>query len=273
MLVSKLKKHPLSKIVESGYINVYSKLNPKELRQLYYNRKYKEKNPPWDNTMIRLCQRFSHYLNIHKKLNKEIFVLDTGCGNGNYIIDTFRQELDWACGVDISPTATKKNICLDEIKFSDLEHIPYKDNTFNFVLSLWVIEHLVKPDRVFAEIFRVLKPGGYLLLATPNRNSWLITLKELIQSNKLNALINKSLYGRFEEDIFPTNYLANTILKLSQILKETGFTDIDLKLNYDPGYTSINNITFNFSCYIHRLLNLINENIDNQHIIGIAKKR
>ena len=53
----------------------------------------------------------------------------------------------------------------------NLEHdsLPYPDNTFDTVLFCEVIEHLTQdPTFALAELHRVLKPGGYLLLTTPN---------------------------------------------------------------------------------------------------------
>ncbi|MCK7516128.1 MAG: class I SAM-dependent methyltransferase [Desulfobacterales bacterium] len=56
----------------------------------------------------------------------------------------------------------------------DIEHqrFPFPDNTFDFVLFLEVIEHLITgPTRVLQELARVLKPGGILVLTTDNSNS------------------------------------------------------------------------------------------------------
>lgn len=37
---------------------------------------------------------------------------------------------------------------------------------------LRVIEHLINPDNAISEAYRVLKPGGFLIIATPNQASW-----------------------------------------------------------------------------------------------------
>ncbi len=48
------------------------------------------------------------------------------------------------------------------------EQIPFKDNTFDAVLMIEVIEHVEDDRAVVDEIFRVLKPGGVLIATTPN---------------------------------------------------------------------------------------------------------
>ncbi len=48
----------------------------------------------------------------------------------------------------------------------------YKDETFNLVLLLDVIEYLFDTDRLLFEVNRVLKPGGIVVITTPNLASW-----------------------------------------------------------------------------------------------------
>jgi SAM-dependent methyltransferase len=50
--------------------------------------------------------------------------------------------------------------------------LPYEDEYFELVILAEVIEHLTNPDHALREIHRVLKPGGVLLLTTPNLASW-----------------------------------------------------------------------------------------------------
>ena len=45
--------------------------------------------------------------------------------------------------------------------------LPFKDNIFDAVISEAVLEHVHSPNRVVSEIYRVLKPGGYICVAVP----------------------------------------------------------------------------------------------------------
>lgn len=250
----------MSRIFEAGYINVYSELNTKERCALAFNRKYKQLNPAWDNTMVLLCKKFGG-LSLFQPV-----VLDAGCGNGNYVVDEFRSKISLACGVDANTEATAKNICLDEIKYSPLEEIPYENNKFDVALSLWVVEHLKNPTEVFEEIYRVLKPGGFFLFATPNKDFLPIRVKNLLNLNKINIIANKLLYGREEKDIFRTFYGANDEHDLRNRLENAKFEEIQIDLNYDPGYTSFNEITFKVSNLLSGLPWF------KAHLVGLARK-
>ena len=103
-------------------------------------------------------------------------VLDVGCGTGSLTLTakTFAGKNGAVYGIDASPemidVAKKKakQAGVDVIFNVELiEKLPFPDATFDVVVSRLVIHHL--PDDLkrqgFAEIFRVLKPGGHLLVA------------------------------------------------------------------------------------------------------------
>ena len=50
---------------------------------------------------------------------------------------------------------------------TDIEDIPFEDNTWDAVICLEVLEHVDNPFKAISELYRVLKPGGMLLLTTP----------------------------------------------------------------------------------------------------------
>jgi SAM-dependent methyltransferase len=50
---------------------------------------------------------------------------------------------------------------------ADLERIPFRPGTFDFVLCTETLEHVARPGRVLSELARVLKPGGTLALSVP----------------------------------------------------------------------------------------------------------
>src|SRR5215216_2888446 len=103
-------------------------------------------------------------------------VLDVGCGSGNLTLTAKRYAGPSGSvhGIDASPemidVARKKakqagaNVIFD---VGLIEKLPFPEATFDVVISRLVIHHL--PDDLkrqgFAEIFRVLKPGGILFLA------------------------------------------------------------------------------------------------------------
>lgn len=72
-------------------------------------------------------------------------------------------------GVNVSKLRAKK-YSLKNIKFIKAfgENIPLKDESVDFVISLAVLEHVNDVDKVIAEAYRVLKPGGSIYFEVPN---------------------------------------------------------------------------------------------------------
>lgn len=72
------------------------------------------------------------------------------------------------------PSCPITNEKMHFVKIGDLNEnkLPFPDDLFDLVTNLEVIEHLYNPDNLIAEIHRVLRPGGTMVLSTPNLASW-----------------------------------------------------------------------------------------------------
>jgi arsenite methyltransferase len=102
-------------------------------------------------------------------------VLDVGCGAGfdMFVTRKLVGEKARICGVDLTDQMLKKaqknlsdaGITNFEIKKVDSENIPYADYTFDVVISNGVINLSPFKNKLFEEIYRVLKPGGSLQFA------------------------------------------------------------------------------------------------------------
>ena len=98
-------------------------------------------------------------------------VLDAGVGEG-YGAAILARAATTVVGVDLEPEVIEHaaaNYPDVHFKRADLLELPFHDETFDAVVSLQVIEHLQRPREFVSEIARVLKPGGRLILSTPNR--------------------------------------------------------------------------------------------------------
>jgi SAM-dependent methyltransferase len=82
-----------------------------------------------------------------------------------------------------------------------LECLPFHDHQFDLVGCRHVIEHLDDPLAVFAELHRVMTPGGRLLIQTVNRSSLLIALTRLL-GRPLRRWLRHCRYGRGDADPF-----------------------------------------------------------------------
>lgn len=91
-------------------------------------------------------------------------VLDLGCGVGHsYELLAPRVTV----GVDISAEALAGQE--RETHAADMRALPLADGRFASVVSVQSIEHVPDPERVLAEVVRVLEPGGTAVFVTPNR--------------------------------------------------------------------------------------------------------
>jgi len=97
--------------------------------------------------------------------------LDVGAGNGflaRVVKDAFPGV--HATGIDFVQEALDVAEALDEKRVVDLDAdgLPFADGSFDMVTCLEVLEHVVSPDGLLAEIHRVLRPGGTCLISVPN---------------------------------------------------------------------------------------------------------
>lgn len=227
-----------------SYINEYTSLTPEELRQLKYKRKYKEENPEWDDSMVKLTNL------VRERIANNAVVLDFGCGRGNFVIDELKDRFSKKIGFDLDQASVIGNQTNDEIIIgSDDTKLPFSENTFDVVISLWVFEHLQNPEFIFDEINRVLKPGGFLAFVTPNRNSFLIWLRRFTPE-KIAHIILKKIYGREEKDVFGVYYRANAIREITTLAENSNFTIEVLITNPDPSYTSFGRLTYKMSKFL-----------------------
>lgn len=98
--------------------------------------------PRWNRCVKRLIRQLGPNANI----------LDLGAGNRRRASNVINLEIEATPEVDI---------------IADGHLLPFKDETFDAVISEAVLEHVQSPNRVVSEIYRVLKPGGYICIAVP----------------------------------------------------------------------------------------------------------
>ena len=101
-------------------------------------------------------------------------VLDVGCGDGSAYAEELIQSGIQVHGVDISDVAVEEAISrgVQAVRASLDEPLPFPDDHFDAVICIDMILHLLDPEFAVQEMYRVLKPGGNLLICVNNVGNW-----------------------------------------------------------------------------------------------------
>jgi SAM-dependent methyltransferase len=163
-------------------------------------------------------------------------VLDVGCGNG-YVLSRFAAEGAEACGIDL----TRRAIALSKRRFelrgergtfavASAENLPFPTGTFECVTSMGVLHHTPDTARAVAEVRRVLKPGGRLIVMFYHRGSavyWRLRLRSRVHSRPVQELVNEvDGVGNPKGDVYSRAALRRLL---------AGFEDVELSVGMLQG--------------------------------------
>ena len=116
--------------------------------------------------------------------------------------------------------------------FADLnERLPVPDATYDLIVAAEVIEHLENPRFLAREWHRMLRPGGALVISTPNNESW----------RSLVSLLARGHFTAFTGASYPAHITALLRSDILRFLLEAGFDDMDFAFTNSgaiPGFTS-----------------------------------
>jgi 2-polyprenyl-3-methyl-5-hydroxy-6-metoxy-1,4-benzoquinol methylase len=125
-------------------------------------------------------------------------LIDVGCGRG-HLFQRLPPSITSYTGVDLvqyegfpdSPGAMFRKADLNQ-------SLPVRDGAADVVVSIETIEHLENPRALFRELVRALRPGGLLLVTTPNQLSALSKL----------CLVLKDSFAAFQSIHYPAHITA-----------------------------------------------------------------
>ncbi len=154
-------------------------------------------------------------------------LLDVGCGDGSFALN-IKNKFCKIYGAEISKEAAfiarKQNVSTSVM---DLNlSLSYKNNAFDAVTCLDVIEHLLDPGSVIDEMYRVLQPCGQLVLTTPNIRNF----------RNLYKLIFKGMFPHTTTDTFVwggghLHYFTRK--DIYTLLNKAGFKKISFSINQE----------------------------------------
>jgi ubiquinone/menaquinone biosynthesis C-methylase UbiE len=182
-------------------------------------------------------------------------VLDAGCGR--YL--RFCRELSGIAsmvGVDLDTVLETDNSAAPFAVRADVGRLPFPEGHFDMVISRSVIEHLEDPAQVFREFSRVLKPGGKVVIITPNKYDYVSVIASLTPYWLHRSLVSR-IFQVPEDDVFPTLYRANTMSAIRKAFVSAGLVQKELDtLNHYPAYLMFSPTLFRLGVLYERLTSL-----------------
>src|SRR5205814_257781 len=105
-------------------------------------------------------------------------ILDAGCGRTMPFSKALSRVAE-VLGVDLDTSLATDNRRTPFGVRADLSRLPVASEAFDMVISRSVVEHLDKPGVVFSEFARVLRPGGKVVIITPNKYDYVSVIAGL----------------------------------------------------------------------------------------------
>jgi SAM-dependent methyltransferase len=136
-------------------------------------------------------------------------VLEVGCGTG-YI----QSVIEKYYGIDI--TIDYKSFIYKPFINGSADSLPFMDNTFDVVISHWVLEHIPNPQLMLDEIRRVLRPGGMIFL---------------IAAYSVDTWVSQGLHKRSYSDLT----IKQKLIKLTIPMRKSSLYRIIVRLSYRLG--------------------------------------
>jgi SAM-dependent methyltransferase len=192
---------------------------------------------------------------IRKYLRPGQRLLDAGCGR--YL--KFSKELSGTAqvvGIDLEPALETDNQSAPFGVRGDLGRLPFVSEHFDMVISRSVVEHLDDPAQVFREFCRVVRPGGKIVIITPNKYDY-VSLIAVITPYWLHRSLVSRIFQIPADDVFPTKYRANTLSAMRKAMISAGFVEKELDtIDHYPAYLAFSPVLFRLGVLYGRLTSL-----------------
>jgi ubiquinone/menaquinone biosynthesis C-methylase UbiE len=159
------------------------------------------------------------YLNSLGKKSENLSLLDIGCSTG-YMTKLYGDFFERVTGIDIDEKAInhaqeKNSNANVAFQVGDSMNLKFSDNSFDVVTCTHIYEHVPDANQLMAEIYRILKPGGFCYFAAGNR----IKFMEAHYQLPLLSIIPKWLANYYIRWAGKANYYYENHLSLWELKK------------------------------------------------------
>lgn len=169
-------------------------------------------------------------------------LVDAGCGRTAPVLRKFRDRAGRCIGIDLEDFT--EQIPGIELKRGDLAHTGLPDASVDVIMGRSVMEHVTEPELVYAEMRRVLRPGGRFVFLTASLWDYASLIAKAVP-NRLHPWVVSRTEGRAEADVFPTAYKTNTRSAVRRLAAQGGLDVVGFRyLGQYPGYFMFNGPLF-----------------------------
>lgn len=240
---------------------------------------YRQRRPKWRPA----TEVYADLVRTH--LTTDTWLLDLGCGRGGLVeqlVATTMAATDETAGGTVGYGQTRwvgvdpDLASLRAHRLAELprlaavsDRLPFATASFDLIFCSWLLEHLQRPFLTFAEIGRVLRPGGVFIFITPNgRHPLALLNNSLGRVAQMQGWLVHSLYGRSAADAFPTTYQANNADQLHKLAQASGLQLTQLEAIPDPSYLAFHPLLFRVMCQFEERLPASRK----LHLVGVLQK-
>jgi ubiquinone/menaquinone biosynthesis C-methylase UbiE len=176
-----------------------------------YERMYRFEDRYW--WFVARRHLITSLLETHYARTGKLQILDIGCGTGAMLDEL--KPFGEVIGADFSPEALQ--FCVTrgapaDLARADVRRLPFADASFDVVTAMDIIEHIDDDKAASSEIFRVLKPGGRLLVTVPAFPSlWSEHDEALYHFRRYTAPRLKDLFQRVGLRVDKLSYTVTTL--------------------------------------------------------------
>ena len=192
---------------------------------------------------------------IHQYLVPGQPLLDAGCGCYMKSCKDL-SSVARVVGIDLETALESDNQSAPFGVCGDLDRLPFPSDYFDMVISRSVVEHLENPAVVFRELHRVLRPGGKVVLCTPNKYDY-VSVVAAITPHWFHQFLVSKIFPVSKQDVFPTFYRANTLSSIRRALNSAGLVERELgTINHYPAYLMFSPVLFRLGVLYERLTSM-----------------
>ena len=194
------------------------------------------------------------YTRINALLMPGMTVLDFGGGRGAALTEgecayrkslmTLRGKVGKLIVCDVDDAVLSNPGADEKIVIQPDEPLPFADGAFDLIVSDFVFEHIADPALVSSELWRILKPGGWICARTPNKYCLVSLVTRLIHNSRHARILRQVQPERQSIDVFPTVFKLNNKRAITTWFPPDAFDNFTYRYEAEPSYFFNNRAVF-----------------------------